>query len=173
MEDPKFVAEAKDLLREEDLPALPPADQALAAVARVSFGMKIMAHAFVVAEYEGDKRAIKKFGVTQDELNTTRLAFYNAPGSNRALVSAIREVRAAMAITLNEKLMGAQVAMADFLTRAARTADAGDPEAIEKVTRGFEAVSEVLLTSRMVDARLNDRASSRQNPPLRQDPGDD
>jgi len=172
MEDPKFVTERKDLVREEDLPPIPSPNPALAPVAR-AYEPKILAHALVVAEYEGDQAALRKFGVTQAELDATRRAFYEAPGSNRPLVTAVRQVRDAMATTLNEKLMGAQVAMADFLTRAATKADATDPQAIEKVTKGLEAVSEILLAARMVDARLNDRPPPRQVLPLRQADTDD
>lgn len=161
MTSPKFITETDEPVREEDLPPLPPPDPALAALAR-SYEPKVMAHALVVSEYEGDQAALTKFGISQAELDNARLCFYKAPRENRPLVNAVRQVREAMAVSLNDKLMGAQVAMADFLTRAAREADASDPAAIEKITKGFEAVSEVLLTSRMVDARLNDRPAPRK-----------
>lgn len=170
--DPKFLTEKGDLIRDEDLPPLPVADAEKAALVR-SYEHKRMAHALVTAEYEGDETAIKKFGISPDELLNARRAFYKDPWSNRQLVAAVRQVREAMATTLNEKLMGAQVAMADFLTRAARTADPSDPAAIEKVTKGLEAVSEVLMTSRMVDARLNDRPAPRKAAALRPPAEDD
>lgn len=157
MTEPRFITDTDEPVREEDLPPLPPPDPTLAALAR-SYEPKVMAHALVVSEYEGDKAALDKFGITQAELNNARVCFYKAPRENRPLVNAVRQVREAMAVSLNDKLMGAQVAMADFLTRAAREADASDPAAIEKITKGFEAVSEVLLTSRMVDVRLNGSA---------------
>lgn len=144
------------LIRESDLPALPPPRPDLSRTVDV----EIMAYAFVCSEIEGWRTAVKKYGVTEKELRDCYIAFAVEPYKNRRFVARVNAVRDQTTAAFAKMAAHTQASIVSYMSRAAAEADTGDPDVIAAMGKNLEIVTDVLVTMKIIDARLTNSEQS-------------
>jgi len=116
-----------------------------------SFNMERAAEVLLEAAISGDAQAAKKYGVSPRSLDNWRKRLNTDP----IFSEFFQGKKALRDQAWGDKLPAAYNAILQFLEESAKAASNTDPESIKAMTLALKTLSEIRLTERVLDARLN------------------